>query len=90
MLLLADWAACYSPALAMPKLEKTIDVPACYISREAATRIAVRVNQTADDLADAEYAAALQRVAPALNVTPQQALQQYWNDPQVRAALRQR
>lgn len=71
----------------MDKHEKIIQIPSCYISKELSDRIAVLINQIAQEQENRDYAQALRDIAPKFNLTPEQAITQYWTNLDVRRLL---
>ena len=61
----------------MDKFERTLEVPACYISRELATRVAERLREIAEEQANVDYVQALRQMASQPGLTPEDAVIQY-------------
>lgn len=71
----------------MDRFERIIEVPSCYINREVANRISLRINEIANEQGNRDYADALRRLAPTLNLSPEDAIRRYWHDEQMRRVL---
>jgi hypothetical protein len=63
--------------MAVEKFERSLEVPACYINRETANRLAERIYAIAHEQAQAAYRQFLKHAGPGLGLTPEQAVQQY-------------
>jgi hypothetical protein len=74
--------------MAVEKFEKTLQVPACYIGREIANRLAERIYAIAEDQAQAAYREFLIQTAPRLGLTPEQAIQLHAENRSVRDSFR--
>lgn len=71
----------------MDKFEKILEIPACYIKREVADRIARLIHSIAEEQINADYIQALRQVAPYLKLTPDQAVTQYAGNTDLRQLL---
>ena len=71
-------------ATAIDKVEKILEVPACYISREVANLLAVRIHAIAEEQSVADYVQVLSQMAPRLNMTPEEAIRTYGGNAELR------
>jgi len=74
-------------ATAIDKVEKILEVPACYISREVANLLAVRIHAIAEEQSVADYVQVLSQMAPRLNMTPEEAIRTYGGNAELRRSL---
>ena len=70
--------------MAVEKFERSLEVPACYINRETANRLAERIYAIAHEQAQAAYREFLKHAGPGLGLTPEQAVQQYGDNESIR------
>jgi len=71
--------------MAAEKFERSLEMPACFINRETTNQIAERIHAIAEEQAQADYYQFLRRAAPGLGLTPDQAIEKYFNDELMRA-----
>ena len=69
------------------KFERILQVPACYISREHATRVAERLREIAEEQANVDYVQALRHMASQLGLTPEDAVMQYGGNAELQRLL---
>lgn len=74
-------------ASTVDKVERILEVPACYVSRETANLLAERVRAVADEQVNADYEQALREMAPRLNITPEEAINRYMGNAVLRRLL---
>lgn len=68
----------------MDKVEKILDIPACYINRETADLLAQRVHAIAEEQANTDYVQILRQMAPRLGMTPDEAINRYVGNADLR------
>ena len=69
------------------KFERILHVPACYISRELATRMAERIRAIAEEQANVDYLDALRQMAPQLGLAPEDAVIQHGGNADLQRLL---
>jgi len=69
------------------KFERILEVPACYISRELATRVAELLREIAEEQANVDYMQALRQMASQLGLTPEDAVIQYSGNAELQRLL---
>lgn len=70
--------------LYMDKFEKIIDIPPCYISREASDKIASSIYSIAEEQANLDYRQALIQLAPQVGLTPEEAVNRFSDNAELR------
>ena len=71
----------------MDKFEKIIDVPASYISKEVANRMAHRIHIIAEEQVKFDYLQALKEISPSLNLSVEDAVRLYEENTDFRKLL---
>lgn len=71
----------------MPKFEKIIAIPSCFITMEIANSIADKIYNIAEERANFDYQQALIQFAPQMQMSPEAILNQYQNNIELKKAL---
>jgi hypothetical protein len=71
----------------MDRYERILEVPACYISKEVGNRIAQQIHAIVEEQATIDYAQVLSRLAPYLEITPEEAINRFMKNMGLRTLL---